>query len=381
MKIVSVITFLLLASIAAAQVSLTAVPPGPRFTLDDLWNVTVIKTSGPARGQEFTLTMNMYDSKGARLVTQTSKSFKITRNIFTVNRASITNVQPMTTSYDQKKFQNQLGKKGGMVPEGDYKVEFVLNQIASPGAGPFSEPIVRTSYMINALLSYPIQLVNVPNNDTITDQYPNFNWLPPYPLPEGVITYEIEVREAVGNQSPQAAIAEGVPMVKNIMNNKLSYNYAATNPKLANDRTYAWKVNMFENGNFYMASETWEFTYRVNIDSATIIPQSYFVMQPSVTHMYAVIDSNLLPIKFVEDYSVLDSIFELTLYDVNYEVVADGSELTVYGNTGSNYCYINFCPDVFPLDNGLYVLEVELIHGRKFYLRFQNISAPGVCVE
>lgn len=380
MKLNILIIILVSAARVSAQVTISAIPPGPRFSLEDLWNVTVMKTTPPVRGQQFQLSLNLYDSKGSKILNQTSRSFNITGNVYTVTKFSLEKVTPVQETYYQKKFQNQLAKQGGMVPEGDYKVEFILNQVGTGNVGGFSEPLVKTTYLINAMLSYPIQLVNVPNNDTITDQYPNFTWLPPFPLPDGVINYEITISEILPDQTPLLAVKNNMPLAKKTVLNTPSLAYNATNPVLIKGKEYGWTVTAFgTNGEFVSGSETWRFVYDYGEDSLNINPPFYYLMDRELSSSIVYIDSNLLPLKFPDEYIRLDSIVSITITNDNDEIVGDEEVIPLaYGN-GSNYTYINMCPDEFDLENGLYILEIVLVNQQKYYLRFRKNSLPDAC--
>ena len=370
---------LFLVQLVAAQVTITAIPPGPRFTLEDLWNVTIIKTASPTRGQQFELTLNLYNDKGERLLAQTSNTFQITRNVFTVNKLSLNKIEPISTTYYQRRIENQMAKQGGLMPEGDYKVEFVLYQVGAPGGTDFMEPLIKTAYNIEAMLAYPIQLVNVPNNDTITDRYPNFTWIPPYPLPAGTVTYKVTLSEVYDGQTPLVAVRDNVPWAMKEVNNSPSLYYSASNPTLVKGKTYAWTVNAYgTKGEYVSGSETWRFIYSPE-DSIIYEPEQYYVLNEKLLNSYVTIDSNVLPIKFIEEYHVLDSLSSFTIFNELFEVIATQDDINLYLRQGSNYTYMSFCPDEFVLPNGIYVLEMILINDNRYYLRFNNISSLGVC--
>ncbi|MFZ1611010.1 MAG: hypothetical protein WAT52_08085 [Chitinophagales bacterium] len=255
------------------QVNITAIPPGPRFTIDDLWNLTMVKTNALSTQIHLNLILNVFDSRGSKILSATTSNFQFSRNVFSVNKSTINKIQPISLHYFQNKFQNNLGKQGGLFPAGNYKIEFVLNAVGtSSGGASYTEPLGRTSYNINALLVYPIQLVSVYNNDTITDPTPNFTWIPPYPLPEGNVTYQITITEILPDQTPIFAIKENFPMLKKGVLNKSNEYYSEINPDLVKGKEYAWSVNAYDTkGNLISGSETWKFIYD-EIDSLIYVP-------------------------------------------------------------------------------------------------------------
>lgn len=358
-----------------AQITVTAVPPGPRFTLDDLWQITLVQQAITPQETWLSVSLSVYDENAGRILNSTTKKFQFGKsNVININKTNLTNYEPLKTTYYQRNFKNELAKQGGIFPSGNYKVEVVCNY---EGSG-FTEPLGKFSYNINAALVMPIQLVSVFNKDTIEVENPLFNWIPPYPIPQGNITYEIVLNEIEPNETKYTALNNDMPLVKSTINNQNTFIYTPGSPKLQSGNNYAWQVNMFVDGKFYVGSDTWEFVYRV-LDSVEYEPEQYYVMQEKIPNNCVYIDSNLLPISFIEDYYVLDSIIQINLYDSSGVKIADETSIPISYKTGSNFTFVSFCPDLFALSNGRFLLEVILVNNRKYYIRFINNSASGVC--
>lgn len=365
---------------ATAQITVTAIPPGTRFTLDDLWQITLVQHAVAPNETWLSVSLSVYDEHSSRILTSTTKQFQFGKSsVININKTNLSNYEPLKTTYYQRNFKNELAKQGGVFPSGNYKVEVVCNY---EGAG-FSEPLGKYVYNINAALVMPIQLVSVFNNDTIEDEYPMFNWTPPYPLPEGNITYEILVTEIEPLETPLAAIQRNQPMVRNERVNQNAMVYTTMEPKLIAGKEYAWQVNAYtERGDFYSGSETWRFIYDPEEDTMSYEPDHYYVMQEQLNQKFAVIDSNMLAINFNTDYFVIDSISSINLYDIHYDIIADDSLIVLFYHQGSNYCYINFCPEVSDITlatGAFYILEVAMFNDQKYYLRFKNYSNPTDC--
>lgn len=360
------------------QVTVTAVPPPARFTLDDLWSITLVKNNAALNNQDLNVQLNVYDKKAQKVISATTNKFQFkTVKILNINRATISQYQPINIAYYDNKLKNKLTQQGGTFPSGSYKVEIVVNAV---GAG-YTEPLGKYSYNINAELAYPIKLLNVYNKDTIKELNPTFTWIPPYPLPAGNVDYEITIAEIMPNQTPDAALLENQPVIKKTIPNQNAMYYSPANPKFINGKDYAWNVKVVQGGNLYSQSEVWSYSYRLLEDSSNYEPESYYLMERELKNAYATVDSNILPIKFTEDYKVLDSISQIRIYDNSYELVATEEDIPLSYKHGSNYTFLNFCPDVFSLSEGLYVLEIILVNDNKYYLRFKNIVLPEVCIE
>ncbi len=368
---------LLVTTIVRSQVSVTAIQPGPRFTLDDLWNITIVSTNPNLADAWVNVSVTVYDEQVAKIVTSTTKKFQFINTVININKANLRPYQPITVNYAQRSFKNELEKQGGIFPSGSYKVEVSCNSV---GNGEYTEPLGKYVYNINAELIMPIQLVSVYNNDTIEQANPMFNWIPPYPLPAGNITYEIKLTEIEPNETALSAMQRNQPQLRADFVNQNSFFYTTGSPQLIKGKEYAWQVIAYtENGNFYSGSETWRFVYDYGEDSLNIDPPFYFLMDRELSSSIVYIDSNLLPLKFPDEYIRLDSIVSITITNDNDEIVGDEADIPLaYGN-GSNYTYINMCPDEFELENGLYILEIVLVNQQKYYLRFRKNSLPDAC--
>jgi len=365
--------FLLLATIARSQVTVTAVAPGPRFTLDDLWQVTLVKNNLSINEQWLNVSLTVYDDHASKLVTSTTKQFQFKKTVININKANLSSYGPIDVNYAQRSFKTELAKQGGIFPSGNYKVEISCNL----GDGQFSEPLGKYVYNINAELVMPIKLISVYNNDTIAEENPMFSWVPPYPLPAGNVTYEFILTEIEPNETPQVAIGRNQPLLKTNLINQNSIFYTGDAPKLQIGNEYAWQVNAYYGGKLLSGSETWRFVYDEKMDNYE--PEQYYVMQEKVPNNCVYITNNLLPITFVEDHTVVDSIMQMNIKDRTGAVIATEREIPIKYAPGSNYTFISFCPDIFPLENGRYVLEIILSNSKKYYIRFINNSAPGTC--
>jgi len=104
-------------------------------------------------------------------------------------------------------------------------------------------------------------------------------------------------------------------------------------------------------------------------------------MKEIINNAYVILDSNILPINFMEEYIVLDSIANMYIFNESYDTIATDEDLPLYTTEGSNYCYLNFCPDIYYLPNGFYVLKIILVNNRQFLMRFKNNSLTGICYE
>jgi len=378
-KIFNIILVLFLSTqYAHGQVSITAIQPVSPFTIDDLWQVTLIKNPTLSQPLWTSVTLVLSNEKGKKLLTESTAKFELNKATYIITRTNLQEIGPIKQQYYDSKFQSTVSKQGGLVPAGSYRVEFFCSTYGTATGEGLGDGSTSTSYIINVQPMSPIQLVQVYNKETIKAQYPLFTWLPPFPLPPGTqLDYEFTLTQLKPNQSAGTALMANQPLHRMKVGNKLSLYYASNLPRLVKGDEYAWKVRAYERNQLVSESESWEFKYGDEVDS--IIPEQYFVMERELKGSFVTIDSNLLPIKFVEDYKVLDSISHMYLYDDAFNVIGDETNLPLAYHTGSNYTYLNFCPDIFPIPTGMFVLEIALINEEHLYLRFNNISNPNAC--
>ena len=165
---------LLLTTVVKGQVTVSAITPGPRFTLDDLWNITLVRSNPNLADAWVNVSVTVYDEQVSKIVSSTTKQFQFKSTVININKANLRPYQPIAVNYAQRNFKNELEKQGGIFPSGNYKVEISCNSV---GNGEYTEPLGKFVYNINAELIMPIQLISVYNNDTIEEENPMFNWI------------------------------------------------------------------------------------------------------------------------------------------------------------------------------------------------------------
>ncbi|HRF76863.1 MAG TPA: hypothetical protein PLJ00_16590 [Chitinophagales bacterium] len=373
-KIIKMILVLHLAfgaKVMHAQCLITAVKPGEMFTLDQLWNVVV---SGNLPPGQYKVGLTLSSAKNLVYKAET-RAFNYNNNSITISFANKRMFEPLVVQYMDPNFNTALMQAAGIVPDGRYTVAFTLID-----AGTNTEELCKTSYRLIVEKNIaPLQLLFVHKNDTIKESCPTFGWIPPFPLPTGDYNYELLLTECYDNQTAFDATTSNLPVYKMTVGKNIQKNVCSDLAKLEPGKSYAWKINLYQNGKFDNTSESWKFFYEPE-DSANLIePEKYFHMDDKVYGSYVVIDSNLLPIYFKEDYNVIDSIINVVLYDSAMNVYAEGEHIMLAYNNGSNHSYLNFCNYDFELAKGMYLLEITCITQKKYFIRFKNKSELTDC--
>ena len=354
------------------QCVLSPIQPSDMFTIDQLWNVVL---SGSMPAGQYAIRLQIINGRKT-LYQADSKPFMYRGRSLVINQANAYIYQPINLSYVDANFQSSLNNTGGIVPKGKYTVEFSLLKVNRNGA----EAICETSYRIQAVtLENPLQLLFVHREDTIRETCPTFGWLPPYPLPAGDYNYELVLTECNDGQLPFDATKKNAPLYKQEVGKGTTKNLCGEIAGLEPGKTYAWTVNINTGGKFEYGTESWRFYYEPEDSVSIIEPEQYYVMSRTAYASFAVIDSNLLPIMFNEDYNVVDSIVSIVLYDSAMNIYAEGEDILLAYNNGTNFNYLNFCNYDFELVKGMYLLEIKCINEKTYDLRFKNSSELTDC--
>lgn len=115
-----------------AQTNITAIQPGPIFTYYDLWNVT-ITSMGQPQGESYILELAISNAKDGLLLSANSSKFTLNSPVYSINRATLSSVQPISHQYGSNNTINQIVNSGGQFPGGEYHVTFSLKRITQSG--------------------------------------------------------------------------------------------------------------------------------------------------------------------------------------------------------------------------------------------------------
>ncbi len=382
-KIITLSLFVFSTEILKAQCVITAIRPPEQFTLDQVWNLIIVNS---ASADMFRLNLTIKED-GKTIYDADTRSFAINTSPLTINFRNKTIIEPLNVKTISRQLNDALTRSAGLFPAGDYTFEFKLLSVNRRG----SEELCRTSYLksIEENIS-PLKLLYVHNEDTIRDACPTFGWLAPVPLPKGEFYYELTLTECHEGQQPGDATRENIPVYKMAVGKMTAKNLCSDISNLEKGKTYAWQINIVQPGktkelgiayneSAMYTSNSWKFYYEPE-DSVEIIDVDfYYVMDENIYASFVTIDSNLLPVKFIEDYNVLDSIAEINLFDSIGGIHATGEEIMLGYNNGGNLSYLNFCNYEFELPKGMYLLEIICLNEKRYYIRFKNKSEEGAC--
>lgn len=247
-------------------------PPPFQFKLENMWKVTLINPTQK--------TYNVYlmgtatELSEGQIVEAATAVFSLPPGVKVVNTRELV---PMDINVTNNKYADVV-QNINAVPTGDYEIcVTVINAETSMQLGmqcisAQTQNLTQVELLQpennTRLLSGAITENNSDNfgvSKIITGSFITFSWLPPSPIPPGVIaSYSIKIVEILGNQSPYDAVLSNPSFY---INQKIYSNvflYPVAGRMFSNNKRYAWKVDAYLNNVLVSESETWEFTYTDN---------------------------------------------------------------------------------------------------------------------
>ncbi len=261
-KIYFLITFLMSGILIHAQITMMLeAPPVGVVKKPQLWNVLFVNNDAAPDYAALSVVLTN---------TQTSETALIGgSNVFTLNpgttQVQATDVGPIVYDYSGGSMTDQ--DPNGFLPIGEYEACYTLSKQNS------GHMEVVTQSCITILvepLSPP--LLNIPaDQDSIEDQYPQFNWLPPTPLNIfNNLSYDLILVAVQPGQTALEAIQQNIPIYSISNVTDIFLNYPASNTPLDTAKTYAWQVIAKDNEQFAAQSDVWSFYVKQDIFPAVI---------------------------------------------------------------------------------------------------------------
>ncbi|MGB3077336.1 MAG: hypothetical protein WBB36_18560 [Chitinophagales bacterium] len=218
------------------------------FMIDDLWNLTISKTS-PGSTVGF-LELKIETNNHIPVINLSTESFLLHQGITDV-KVIKTNVKS-TIQYGNNNFTSTL-RQTGSLPMGKYIFCATLTSADKSMLLGLSCEERQLSGSSPPFLIYPH------NTQEIYTVHPLLSWHGPAPEDESKTSYSLVLTKIKDHQAPEQAIRNNVPLVfqKNIAGTSL--DYTSLFPSLEEGSSYAWKVDVFYDQQFLGSTETWQF--------------------------------------------------------------------------------------------------------------------------
>ncbi|SRR6266536_3051518 len=250
-KIYFLITFLTSGMLLHAQITMALqAPPVGIVKKPQLWNVLFVNNDAGADNVALSVVLTNTQT-GETTLTAGS-------DVFTLNpgttQIQATDIGPITYDYSGSNLTDQ--DPNGFIPIGEYEACYTLSK---QNSGHMEVVVQNCISILVEPLSPP--LLNIPaDQDSIEDQYPQFNWLPPTPLNIfNNLSYDFILVAVQPGQTPLEAVQQNIPIYSGGNLTDIFLNYPASNAPLDTGKTYAWQVIAKDNNQFAAQSDVWSF--------------------------------------------------------------------------------------------------------------------------
>jgi len=236
---------------AKAQVQLTPqIPPQGLTVKSQLWNISVINTSGNDITAKLQLTVTDQTNK-QRVFTAITRNFNMPKG---VKQLRSSDLLPIDYTGSNTLYNIDMSPNG-FLPVGNFVFCYsIIEQNASKEM--VSEECVEAQ--VEALA--PPMLISPSDHEQLEIPSPLFVWSPP--TPRNLFTnlqYELRVAEVMGTQSAGDAIQQNIPLLvqQNIFTT--NFQYPLSLPKLDTSKLYAWQIVAKNSVAAVGTSEAWLF--------------------------------------------------------------------------------------------------------------------------
>lgn len=360
------------------QFSITAYPPPPEFTFDDLWHFTA---SGPTSTNftDYYVALRIFDDKGAVLLKSNSAVFPMTSGTLYIDKTNMQGISPFTTLYYASLYQ-QVVNNGEFFPVGSYHIFFSL--MGRPTDGEYSE-LAEASYTVAVELFMPPILIYPEDEDTIDNPYPVLTWLPAFQAANGQeFLYTLRLVELYTGQTSQQAITANPAYMEqeNLPMTALPYPPGGNNLQL--NHTYVWQVTATMNGAPAGYSQIWRFTYALPtpVFDSLVRREQFYTLFAEKDGAVVPIKEDHVPVKIEEVYLNADEQLSFRIYNSRNEIIATSNNVTIEITHGIRFAKIPICGNPIHLEyNQVYLIETINAKGQSKFLRIRNQFDPINC--
>ncbi|WP_207512924.1 hypothetical protein [Longitalea luteola] len=367
-KVLLFIGLLAVCGVNAQVVINPQLPPLGLTIKPQLWNVSLINTTG--QNMNVQLQMVMTDAATSQAVLSgASPTFTIPAGVKLV---TANDVSPVT-------YNNGTGytidpSPAGFLPVGVYNICYTVTrwnkdipeQIAEECVTAAVEPIT------------PPQLVQPADSDRVLLRRPFFTWLPPTPHNSfSSLLYDWSLVEVQATQSAADAIQQNIPVLLQSNISFTSFQYPLSMAELDSTRLYAWRVIAKNNGMPVANSEIWCFRIQPFTNDTIKKPSSGTYAALRRTHDASYVISNgLLRYQYQHEINSNSIQFRITdITNANQTAIQLDSNLSAV-KYGSNYITLDLTDKVGMIDRHMYLLEVTNAVNERWYLKFEYRKLP-----
>lgn len=346
-----------------AQVVVTLQLPPLGLTIKpQLWNMSLINTTGASMTAEIQMIMTDAGT-GQTVLTATTPSFILPAGVKAINAATVT---PIT--YTVGAGYNIDASPNGFLPVGVFNICYTVTRWNNDVSDPVADDCVTAEVEPIS----PPQLIQPADSDRVLLRRPFFTWLPPTPFNTfSNLLYDWVLVEVQPTQSAADAIQQNVPVFFQSNISFTSLQYPLSMPELDTNKLYAWRVTAKNNLSPIANSEVWSFSLqKYTNDTVTTFKRSSYAPVRRVQDASYIISGNTL--HFLYQHEINNNAVQISITDISHTVhqavQLNSSQLTV--KYGANYLDLDLSNEKLT-NRHIYLLELTNERNEHWYLKFE----------
>jgi hypothetical protein len=347
------------------------VPPGRGVPLDESFMAIITNSGEPA---EVFLRGTVQEEEDGLIFEGSSSLATLEHGVTRLNRRNLSPIQPTQNISMKDRYQKYV-TRASKFPPGSYR--FCLQIVQAE-----TEEVIAQDCYEKTIENYlPPSLISPARGSEVRQNQPIFTWSPVPGTNASNISYNLEIVEQQGNQSPIAAFASNPAWYQEEGLTSPLFHYPVAARGFIRNQQYAWKVTAYIEDSKISESEVWSFTYQQEADTTaqeeeqdttqTLLPEQYARLKTNVHSGYYLLDDFTL--RFIYENSYATTQLNCRLENTKNEIVARDI-IKKKQHTGLNFNRLNLSSRARPGET--YWLRCAGATGEsrelKFRIREQN---------
>ena len=337
-------------------------PPLGLTIKPQLWNMSLINTTGAAMTVE--LQMVMTDAgTGQTVLSAGTPTFLLPSGAKVINAAL---VAPIT--YTAGAGYTIDASPNGFLPVGVYNICYTVTRWTND----ISEQIADECITAEVEPISPPQLIQPADSDLVLPRRPFFTWLPPTPYNTfSNLLYDWVLVEVQPTQSAADAIQQNIPVLLQSNISFTSLQYPLSMPELDTNKIYAWRVTAKNNLSPIANSEVWSFSMqKFTRDTVQASDKGYYAQLRREQDASYVISGNIL--RFVYRHEINSNSVQVKITGISntahQPLQLDSANISV--KYGVNYVDLDLTGKGLA-DRHLYLLDIANDRNEHGFLKFE----------
>lgn len=346
-----------------AQVVITLQLPPLGLTIKpQLWNMSLINTTGASMTAELQMTMTDAGT-GQTVLTATTPSFILPAGAKAINAGTIA---PIT--YVVGAGFNIDANPNGFLPVGVYNICYTVTRWNND----VSDPVADECITAEVEPISPPQLIQPADSDRVLLRRPFFTWLPPTPYNTfSNLLYDYILVEVQPTQSAADAVQQNIPVLLQSNISFTSLQYPLSMPELDTNKIYAWRVTAKNNLSPIANSEVWSFRLQQFTNDTFHAPNKGFYTQlRSQQDPSYVISGDV--VRFLYNHELNSNSVHISITDISKTTIQvvplDSNELAV--KYGHNYIDLDLSENNLT-NRHMYLLELTNDRNEHWFIKFE----------